>query len=121
MATPVVVSGLQVMWSCRAPYGMTALGVIRQEEEPSKSRAAAAAMGVLVPVTETELVQFDEREGDEYERSLIPLRDVETVPFLPFEEHYAHPHHEIFPKRKRNCTMPALRFGCTCKRTRFRQ
>jgi hypothetical protein len=99
--TPVIVSGLQVMWSCRAPYGMTALGVvIQQQQEPKSTQAAAAAIGVLVPVTETELVAFDEREGDEYERTMVPLHDVATVPFLPIEKHYAHPHHGHFLKAK---------------------
>ena len=57
---------------------------------------------VLVPVSEYELVQFDDREGEEYQRTLLALQDVEIVPFLAFEEHYTGAHHDIFLKAKHN-------------------
>jgi len=96
-AIPVWVAGLQRCWSCRTPYRMTALGVVTCSNNSSESSRVA---GVLVPVTEAQLAQFDAREGDEYDRVLVGLDRVETVPFLqPFDEHYFYdkdPHHKIF-------------------------
>ena len=92
VAIPVLVAGLQRVWSCRTPYRMTALGVTSSNDESSR------AAGVLVPVTEAQLAKFDAREGDEYDRILVPLDRVETVPFLTFDEHYSYEKadHKIF-------------------------
>ena len=58
---------------------MTAMGVRFQDD--------AECVGVLVPVDDTELAQFDKREKG-YDRVPLYLGDVEAVPFLDQASYY---------------------------------
>lgn len=78
-AIPVQVSGVERIWAKRTKRGMTAMGV--------RFRPGAKCTGVLLPVTESELDRFDERE-EGYDRYQIPLDRVEEVPFLLENNHY---------------------------------
>jgi len=71
-ATPVKVRNLQRQWSCRVPAeaGWTAMGVRLQSN--------ASCVGVLLPVNNVELQQFDVRELG-YERHLIDHSDIEQI------------------------------------------
>lgn len=90
VATPVLVQGIQRQWAKRTKRGMTAMGIHFVE--------GAECVGVLLPVNETELRQFDEREQG-YDRVLIDLDQVDAVPFLN-DEHYDHEDHSIFLNAK---------------------
>ncbi len=78
MTIPVRVNGLKRGWNVRIgpdksqnwPSGMTALGVVFQENESSN--------GVLVPVSEGELAKFDEREAGYIRRQIC----VGSISFL---------------------------------------
>lgn len=71
--TPVLVHGLERMWAKRSATGMTAMGVRFQE--------GAECVGVFLPLTDSELLQFDEREKG-YDRMPLLPADIEPVPFL---------------------------------------
>jgi cation transport regulator ChaC len=79
IATPVVVHGVERTWSKRTNRGMTAMGVRFSTE--------AECVGVLLPVNDQELSQFDEREMG-YDRVALNLDNVSAVPFLEQDEHY---------------------------------
>ena len=72
-AIPVVVQNVERTWAKRSRRGMTVMGV--------RFRKGAECVGVLLPVTETELAQFDKREVG-YDRYELHPDDVEPVPFL---------------------------------------
>ena len=71
--TPVLVQNTERVWSKKSIKGMTAMGVRRVE--------GATCTGVLLPVTNQELLQFDEREAG-YDRVKVPTSELEKVPFL---------------------------------------
>ena len=78
-ATPVLVRGLERVWSVRAP-AFCAMGV--------QFRPHAECVGVLVPVhSSDELARLDERELG-YQRVLLDRNNVVRVPFLDEDEHY---------------------------------
>lgn len=101
IVTPVVVEGLERVWSKRSKFGMTAVGVAFAEEGESNAAAcnAAACVGVLLPVSRLDLRQFDEREQG-YNRVLLDLDQVNPVPFLDPVEHYSETDHEVFLEAK---------------------
>ena len=73
-STPVLVRHLERLWSFPIPEcGQTFMGIRRQPQ--------AQAVGVLVPVSDDELAQFDMRELG-YERVSVSHKDVERIPFL---------------------------------------
>ena len=75
VATPVLVRGLERVWSVRAP-AFCAMGV--------QFRPHAECVGVLVPVpvhSSEELARLDERELG-YQRVLLDRNNVVRVPFL---------------------------------------
>ncbi|GAX13872.1 hypothetical protein FisN_5Lh233 [Fistulifera solaris] len=76
--TPVLVHGLERTWAKRSTTGMTAMGVRFQE--------GAECVGVFLPLTDSELLQFDEREKG-YDRMPLRPADIEPVPFLD-PKHY---------------------------------
>lgn len=78
-AVPVVVHGLERIFSKRTQRGMTAMGVRFQDD--------AECVGVLVPVTEDELEKFDVREQG-YDRKALSIEQVDLVPFLNPIEYY---------------------------------
>ena len=61
------------VWSKRSIRGMTAMG-IRFLEGPS-------CTGILLPVSNDELLKFDEREAG-YNRVAVPTKNIDIVPFL---------------------------------------
>lgn len=84
--TPVLVHGLERTWAKRSATGMTAMGVRFQE--------GAECVGVFLPLTDSELLQFDEREKG-YDRMPLRPEDIETVPFLD-QQHYEGKQHQTF-------------------------
>jgi len=90
-ATPVKIHHFQRQWS--APFGgWIAMGIIQQP--------GASCVGVLLPVDEEEIAQFDIRELG-YDRVQIPNEHVHQVDFLADndnnddskeQEHYDHEH-----------------------------
>lgn len=90
VATPVVVKNVERTWAKRTSRGMTAMGVRFVED--------AECVGVLLPVTASELARFDKREVG-YDRIQIDLDVVEPVPFLD-DEHYKHEAHSVFLNAK---------------------
>lgn len=89
-ATPVLVKGLERVWSVRAPT-FCAMGV--------QFRPDAECVGVLVPVKSSDdLARLDERELG-YERVAVDNDNVTRVPFLE-EEHYAEDEHDIVFENK---------------------
>lgn len=114
VVTPVVVKGVQTIWSKRVARGMTALGVKVDEDDSDMtmihdenrktmnkqlSLEQSQCIGVLLPVNNDELERFDEREQG-YKRKSIDLERIEPVPFLDYTEHYSHPNHQKFLKAK---------------------
>ena len=127
VATPVVVQGVQRMWSKRTNRGMTAMGIRlvppprpsenNDDDESSSSTTTTTAttarlgsaasssttaqcVGVLLPVQERDLAAFDEREMG-YTRKELDLDAVHVVPFLEQEDFYErHEAHEIFLRIK---------------------
>lgn len=88
VATPVIVKGIERIWSKRTIRGMTAMGIQFNND--------ANCIGVILPVSDMELQQFDEREIG-YQRQLIQLNNIDIVPFLSINEYYTNnPYHEIF-------------------------
>jgi len=104
VVTPVVVEGLERVWSKRTSHGMTAMGVSFADDETNKN---AECVGVLLPVSETDLVRFDAREKG-YDRVRLDLEQVHPVSFLNMEEHYKEPDHEIFLDAKEELNKNAL-------------
>jgi cation transport regulator ChaC len=86
VATPVVVHNVERIFSKRTHRGMTAMGVRFVE--------GVECIGVLLPVTNKELLKFDNREKG-YGRMPLVLADVHPVPFLG-EEHYEEEAHSVF-------------------------
>jgi hypothetical protein len=83
-ATPVRVKNLQRLWSLRIPNaGMIAMGIRRKEN--------AECVGVLVPVNDEELAQFDIRELG-YDRVPVEHHHVERISSLDQQTHYDHEH-----------------------------
>ena len=75
-ATPVSVRHLERLWSFPVTEcGMTFMGI-----RPNP-QSRAACVGVLVPVSDEELVQFDARELG-YDRIALPHHHVERIAFL---------------------------------------
>lgn len=72
-AVPVLVRNTERIWSKKSVKGMTAMGV--------RSVAGSTCTGVILPVTSSELLRFDEREAG-YDRIRIPSCDVQRVTFL---------------------------------------
>lgn len=71
VATPVRVRGLERLWSLPVvPCGTTFLGI--------RPAAAATCVGVLIPVNDEELAQFDAREIG-YTRTLLALECIEKI------------------------------------------
>ena len=100
--TPVVVQGWQGVWAKRSSRScMTAMGVrpARPRTTTSEQQQAGGCIGVLLPVTETELGHLDRRELG-YRRTPLHLRQVDTVPFLNREKDYAEPDHAVFLQAK---------------------
>lgn len=87
VVTPVLVRGVERVWSKRTNAGMTAMGI--------RFNMAASTVGVLLPVTSEDIQKFDEREQG-YDRIELRLSDIHRVPFLS-DEHYAK-HDESFFK-----------------------
>jgi len=95
--TPVVVQGWQGVWAKRSSRScMTAMGV---RPRTSTSEQHKGCIGVLLPVTETELGHLDERELG-YRRTPLHLRQVQPVPFLNLEKYYAETKHAVFLQAK---------------------
>lgn len=92
-AIPVQIQGVERIWAKRTQRGMTAMGV--------RFKKGSVCTGVLLPVTEEELVRFDGRENG-YDRYQIPLDNVEEVPFLAKKKHYEKMDYEhadvVFPE-----------------------
>lgn len=84
--TPALVRGLERTWAKRSVTGMTAMGV-RFEKD-------AECVGVFLPLTDSELLQFDEREVG-YDRTPLMPPDIKPVPFLD-PEHYQGKYHRHF-------------------------
>jgi hypothetical protein len=97
IATPVVVNGVERIWSKRTVRGMTAMGVQLTND------MTVQCVGVLLRVNHTELIKFDEREVG-YQRRPIELSNVDTVSFLSHQQHYSHPDHQPFMKSKNENT-----------------
>ena len=91
LATPVVVSGLERVFAKRTNRGMTAMGV--------QFRENAECVGVILPVSEKDMKEFDKRERG-YERLPLNLTNVDEVPFLNKTEHYRDPAHQVFLNAK---------------------
>ena len=92
-ATPVLVHGIERVWSKRSRrLGMTAMGI--------RYRAGASCVGVILPVEYADLALFDRREQG-YARRLIPLEDVTLVPFLG-DSYYKKDDHKVFLDAKRH-------------------
>ncbi|CAB9530434.1 expressed unknown protein [Seminavis robusta] len=85
-AIPVQIQDVERMWAKRTQRGMTAMGV--------RFRPGAVCTGVLLPVTDSELKRFDQREMG-YDRYPIPLENVEEVPFLVKQKHYEKMDYEL--------------------------
>lgn len=84
MATPVRVKNLERLWSLRIPNaGMIAMGIRR--------KLNSECVGVLVPVNDEELAQFDLRELG-YERVPVEHHEVERIASLDEQIHYNHDH-----------------------------
>jgi cation transport regulator ChaC len=98
IATPVSVRNVERVWSKRTSRGMTAMGVRFVED--------AECIGVILPVSDRELAQFDEREQG-YDRVPLELSDVEQVSFLS-EEHYEEDDHDVFLQAKEQSATEAV-------------
>jgi hypothetical protein len=72
-AIPVTVQNVERTWAKQSKRGMTAMGV--------RFREGAECVGVLVPVNDDELSQFDAREIG-YDRVELQAEQVLQVPFL---------------------------------------
>ena len=77
-AIPVNVQNVERTWAKKSLRGMTSMGV--------RFRQGAECVGVLVPVNDDELSQFDEREVG-YDRFELQPEDILPIPFLD-DEHY---------------------------------
>jgi hypothetical protein len=100
-ATPAMVQDMERIWSKRVrTAGMTAMGV--------RFQTGSTCVGVLLPVTLSELEQFDEREMG-YDRVLLELNEVDVVPFLDPTLHYDHPDHAIFLNAKQEQAQQTIR------------
>jgi hypothetical protein len=89
-ATPVLVKHVERTWAKVSAAGFTAMGVRFQDN--------AECVGVLLPVDDQELAQFDEREQG-YTRVPLYIGDIEQVPFLD-SSHYEDPGHQVFLQAK---------------------
>lgn len=90
VATPVLVKGVERTWAKRTTRGMTAMGVRFVED--------GECVGVLLPVDDSELARFDEREQG-YDRVRLDLDMVDAVPFLD-DDHYEDDRHSVFLSAK---------------------
>jgi cation transport regulator ChaC len=99
IATPVSVRNVERVWSKRTTRGMTAMGV--------RFVPDAECIGVILPVSVTELAQFDEREQG-YDRVPLELSDVQQVSFLS-QEHYEEDDHDIFLQAKEQNATEAVK------------
>ena len=88
-ATPVLVKHVERTWA-KVSTGFTAMGVRFQDD--------AECVGVLLPVDDVELEQFDEREQG-YNRVPLSIRHIEPVPFLDSSV-YEDPGHQVFLQAK---------------------
>jgi len=70
---PVTVKGVERTWAKKSKRGYTSMGVRFQE--------GAECVGVLVPVSNKELEQFDEREIG-YDRYELQVKDIFSLGFL---------------------------------------
>jgi len=76
VATPVRVRGLQRIWSFPVPTcAMTFMGIRKKARHNNN----ATCVGVLVPVNDEELIQFDAREWG-YDRVPLPADWIEKFP-----------------------------------------
>lgn len=83
MATPVLVRHLERVWSFPVEFcGMTFMGIRHREN--------ASCVGVLVPVNDEELDQFDLREGG-YQRVPLEHERIQKIAFLE-NRHYPQQH-----------------------------
>jgi cation transport regulator ChaC len=98
IATPVMVQGVERVWSKRTNRGMTAMGVRFVKD--------ASCVGVILPVTNGELAAFDKREMG-YDRVPLQLEDVGGVPFLS-EQHYEEDDHDVFLDAKKQNNTQAI-------------
>lgn len=113
LATPVLVQGLQRVWSVRVP-GFCAMGVQlstttttndgnNNNAGKSSHHDSTECLGVLVPIhSADDLARLDERELG-YQREPIALENVHPVPFLE-DHHYSDPGHAPFLEGKRQQT-----------------
>jgi hypothetical protein len=88
-ATPVLVKNVERTWA-KLSTGFTAMGVRFQDN--------AECVGVLLPVDELELAQFDEREQG-YTRVPLFIGDIERLTFLDSSV-YEDPGHQAFLQAK---------------------
>lgn len=96
VATPVAVRGVQRVWSKRSKtLGMTAMGIRR--------RANTSTVGVILPVTQSELRRFDRREMG-YSRMVLDLDNVGPVPFFGESYYQGTPEHKLFWDAKQGTT-----------------
>lgn len=103
VVTPVLVQGLERVWSKRTGIGMTAVGV-----QFTAKVSDSECVGVLLPVSDFDLQKFDQRE-EGYDRVLLDLEQVQPVPFLDIEEHYSDPDHEIYLEAKQEMQQKQIR------------
>jgi hypothetical protein len=69
IATPALAKGIEFLWSKHTKQGMTAMGV--------EFVADGACVGVLLPVNDKELKQFDQLDQG-YDRVRLDLADMES-------------------------------------------
>ena len=102
-ATPVRVKHLERLWSFPVKQcGMTFMGI--------RVKPNAECAGVLVPVNDEELAQFDKRELG-YDRVPVAHHHIERVPFLcddELTEHYNHQHCYFFHKDQKQQQAPTI-------------
>jgi hypothetical protein len=93
IVTPVLVRGMERVWSKRTNVGMTAMGI--------RFNVAASTVGVLLPVTPDEIQKFDVREQG-YDRIELRLTDIHRVPFLSDEHYQQHDPNSFVRTKTRN-------------------
>lgn len=93
-AIPVNAQNVERTWAKKSKRGMTSMGV--------RFRQGVECVGVLVPVNEEELLQFDEREIG-YDRVELKAADILQLSFL--EDHY---YEDTFLAEKDNFEVPRI-------------
>ena len=85
IAAAITAPGDQRQWNFRSNTGFTALGLLLSPpsadlaERKLPDNADDGVFGVLFPVSDEELNEFDHREQN-YQRHLIPLKDINILP-----------------------------------------